>query len=133
MHGHGVLRTDKYEYTLALKNVGFKDSLSLDDRDLVKDDIKIFASQFDIPSDLIEFNDASMFRGDVRYPWRIKFDYDFVNDVEEEVEIEFTETDMGRATATRDNLIHGMSEVSDDYKYKKRMVCTRTAGKIVDS
>ena len=133
MHGHGVFRTDKYEYTLALKNVGFKDSLSLDDRDLVKDDIKIFASQFDIPSDLIEFNDASMFRGDVRYPWRIKFDYDFVNDVEEEVEIEFTETDMGRATATRDNLIHGMSEVSDDYKYKKRMVCTRTAGKIVDS
>jgi len=130
---HLLFRTDKYEYTLALKNVGFKDSLSLDDRDLVKEDIKIFASQFDIPNDLIEYNDASMFRGDVRYPWRVKFDYNFVTDVDEEVEIEFTETAYGRATATRDNLIHGMSEVSDDYKYKKRMVCTRTDGKIVNS
>ena len=72
-----------------------------------------------------------MFRGDVRYPWRIKFDYDFINHKEDKVEIEFTTTGMGRAAATRDNLIHGMATVSEDYKYKKKMVCTRTSGKII--
>jgi len=69
----------------------------------------------------------------VRYPWRIKFNYDFVNDEEKEVEIEFTETGHGRATSTRDNLIQGAGSVSDDYKHKKRMVCTRTDGIIVNS
>jgi putative methyltransferase len=130
-NNHLLFRTNNYEYTLALKNVGFKDTLSLDDRDLVKEDIEIFASQFDIPEELIKFNDASMFRGDVRYPWRIKFDYDFINHKEDKVEIEFTTTGMGRAAATRDNLIHGMATVSEDYKYKKKMVCTRTSGKII--
>ena len=130
---HLLFRTDNYEYTLALKNIGFRDSLSLDDRDLVKQDIKSFASQFNFNNELIEYNDAKMFRGDVRYPWRIKFNYDFVNDEEKEVEIEFTETGHGRATSTRDNLIQGAGSVSDDYKHKKRMVCTRTDGIIVNS
>ncbi len=130
---HLLFRTDNYEYTLALKNIGFRDSLSLDDRDLVKQDIKSFASQFSFNNELIEYNDAKMFRGDVRYPWRIKFNYDFVNDEEKEVEIEFTETGHGRATSTRDNLIQGAGSVSDDYKHKKRMVCTRTDGIIVNS
>jgi hypothetical protein len=130
---HLLFRTDNYEYTLALKNIGFRDSLSLDDRDLVKQDIKSFASQFNFNNELIEYNDAKMFRGDVRYPWRIKFNYDFVNDEEKEVEIEFSETGHGRATSTRDNLIQGAGSVSDDYKHKKRMVCTRTDGIIVNS
>jgi putative methyltransferase len=130
---HLLFRTDNYEYTLALKNIGFRDSLSLDDRDLVKQDIKSFASQFNFNNELIEYNDAKMFRGDVRYPWRIKFNYDFVNDEEKEVEIEFTETGHGRATSTRDNLIQGAGSVSDDYKHKKRMICTRTDGIIVNS
>ena len=130
---HLLFRTDNYEYTLALKNIGFRDSLSLDDRDLVKQDIKSFASQFSFNNELIEYNDAKMFRGDVRYPWRIKFNYDFVNDEEKEVEIEFSETGHGRATSTRDNLIQGAGSVSDDYKHKKRMVCTRTDGIIVNS
>ena len=126
-----LFRTNKYEYTLALKNVGFKDSLSLDDRDRVKEDIKEFASQFNIPEELVDYNDACMFRGDVRYPWRIKFDYNFLTDKKEEVEIEFTETGYGRATSTRDNLILGMKDVSEDYKYNKKMVCTRTEGRVV--
>jgi len=127
-----LFRTDRYEYTLALKYIAFKDSLSLRDRALVKEDIKSFSSQFDIPDGLLEYNDASMFRGDVRYPWRIKFNYDFVNDVDEEVEIEFTETGMGRATSLRDNIMQGSNAVSDDFKYKQKMVCTRTDGKVVD-
>jgi radical SAM superfamily enzyme YgiQ (UPF0313 family) len=128
-----LFRTDRYEYTLALKNIGFRDSLSIDDRILVKEDIKSFTDSFDIPNELIEYNDAKMFRGDIQYPWRIKFDYDFVNDVETEVEIEFTETGMGRATSTRDNLVQGSSEIDEEYKYRKKMACTRTDGKVVSS
>jgi hypothetical protein len=126
-----LFRTEKYEYTLALKNIQFRDNLSLEDRELVKTDIKAFASQYNLPNDLIEYNDAKMFRGDVNYPWRIKFDYDFLNDIDQKVEIEFTETGHGRATSTRDNLLVGTDTVDEEYKRKKRMVCTRTNGTVV--
>ena len=130
---HLLFRTDKYEYTLAMKNIAFRDTLSLEDRDLVKEDIKIFAEQYNLSQELIKYNDAKMFRGDVNYPWRIQFDYDFVNDVDERVEIEFIEMGHGRATSTRDNLLVGAGKVDDDYKQKKRMVCTRTDGTVVSS
>ena len=96
-------------------------------------DIKTFASQYNLSEELLKYNDAKMFRGDVRYPWRVKFDYDFVNDVEEAVEIEFVETGHGRATSTRDNLLVGAGAVDEEYKQKKRMVCTRTDGTVVSS
>ena len=130
---HLLFRTEKYEYTLAMKNIGFRDQLSLDDRELVYQDIKTFASQYNLSEELLKYNDAKMFRGDVNYPWRVKFDYDFVNDVEEAVEIEFVETGHGRATSTRDNLLVGAGAVDDEYKHKKRMVCTRTDGIVVDT
>jgi len=131
---HLLFRTEKYEYTLALANVQFRDNLSLEYRDLVKEDIKIFASRYNLPNDLIEYNDAKMFRGDVNYPWRIKFDYDFVNDVEEAVEIEFIETRLGiAAIGVRDNLLAAADPVGEEYKRKARMVCTRTDGTVVSS
>ena len=39
---HLLFRTEKYEYTLAMKNIAFRDRLSLEDRELVYQDIKTF-------------------------------------------------------------------------------------------
>lgn len=129
-------RIDACEFGIVMQSVGHKESLSIDKRIKAYEEIHTFVDQFDINEtiklELVKYCEARQFNMAVDYPLVKQFKYNFIDDIEETVTVEFMPTAFGGSSNLGQTLVDGSDAVDDNFKYRSGNVCTLMSATIVD-
>lgn len=124
-------------YGIPMQSMGFREHLSIEKRDVAFAEITEFTEQFQIaPSlrtELISYCEARLFNTECEYPITRKFSYNFLDDIDEEVELEFTPTMYGAYASMGQHLLEGSDAVTENYKFRSGLVCTLTKPQKISS
>lgn len=124
-------------FGIAMQSMGFREHLTIEKRGETLAEIADFTSQFDMDQrirvELLKYCDARLFDITVDYPVVRSFDYNFIDDVDETVEIEFTSTLFGAYASMGQHLLEGSEAVTENYKFRSGLVCTLTKPRKITS
>lgn len=128
-------RIDAGEFGIVMISVGHRESLSINNRKIAFNEIADFVQQFDmdnlIRSELLKYCEARQFNMSTQYPLVRRFAYDFINDKEHTVDIEFIPTAFGGSSNLGQTLADGSDAVDDNFKYRSGSVCTLMSSQII--
>lgn len=114
----------------AMQSMEFRQHLTFDNRDETFQEIDKFTSQFNIDEnirkELLNYCNARLFNIEVDYPFQKTFKYNFIDDIDETVTLEFTSTLFGAYSTLGQNLLEGSDSVIENYKFRSGLVCSLT-------
>jgi radical SAM superfamily enzyme YgiQ (UPF0313 family) len=122
-------RIDNHVFGLASQSMGFRESLSIDNREHTYCEIADFVKQFDLETELqqelVRFCEARLYNPQIEYPLQLEFAYDIVNKNNNKLNtsqtVEFTPTLFGANATTAQMFLEGNME---NLKAQTGLTCT---------
>lgn len=128
-------RIESGDFGIVMLSVGHRESLSIDNRKYAFNEIYEFVKQFDmdefIRNELLKYCESRQFNMTEEYPMIKQFDYNFIDDRLETVNIEFVPTAFGGSSNLGQTLADGSDAVDDNFKYRSGNVCTLMASRVI--